>query len=279
MGADATDSNAPDSNAPDSNAPDSNAPDSNAPDSNAPDRESPDYAILIPARYGSERLQGKVLLAESGKYLIQHVYEQAMRARDVRTVLVLTDDDRVEDAVISFGGRVRMTGAQHASGTDRCAEAARSLDEAVVVNVQGDEPLFEPGDLEALARAVAHEGADIATLGWPFGNEALLEDPHAVKAIVGEDGWALDFCRSAERARRLHIECKATILHHVGIYAFRRDRLLEFADMDATPRETAEHLEQLRAVENGWRVKVLPATVPAFGVDTRADYEAFLARL
>lgn len=241
-----------------------------------PAHTRPGYAILIPARYASERLPGKVLLAESGKYLIQHVYERALEAVGASTVLVLTDDDRVEQAVLSFGGAVRRTRADHTSGTDRCAEAAETLTEAVIVNVQGDEPLFTPGDLEALARAVAVEGADIATLGWPFAEGALMDDPHAVKAVVGRDGWALDFCRDAETAQRGARAGGGAVLHHVGIYAFRRDRLLAFPRLAPTRREQVERLEQLRALENGWRIRVLPASAAAFGVDTRADYDAFL---
>jgi len=237
------------------------------------------YAVLIPARYASKRLPGKVLLAESGKYLIQHVYERALEAEGASTVLVLTDDDRVERAVASFGGAVRRTRAEHTSGTDRCAEAAAQLSEAVIVNVQGDEPLFAPRDLEALAQAVAVEGADIATLGWPFADAAHLADPHAVKAVVGPDGWALDFCRDAETAARRARSGAGTILHHVGIYAFRRDRLLAFPQLAATAREQEERLEQLRALESGWRIKVLPASAAAFGIDTRADYDAFLGGL
>ena len=240
---------------------------------------SPGYAILIPARLGSERLPGKVLLDESGKPLIQHVQERALEAPGATTVLVLTDDERVRDAVAAFGGAVRITRADHASGTDRCAEAAADLDEAVVVNVQGDEPLFQPADLAALARAVSEEGADIATLGWPFASEAEMDDPHAVKAVVGGEGWALDFCRGAEPAHATAAAHGGHIWHHVGIYAFRRDRLLAFPDMAATPRERSERLEQLRALENGWRIKVLRASAPAFGIDTRADYDAFLARI
>jgi len=172
-----------------------------------------------------------------------------------------------------------MTRRDHASGTDRCAEAACGLAESVVVNVQGDEPFFEPGDLAALARAVAFDGADIATLGHPFADERAALDPHAVKALRDGQGWAVGFCRTlpgeAERGRLGH----PTLLHHVGIYAFRRERLLAFARLPATPGERREHLEQLRALEHGWRIAVLDASAPAFGVDTRADYEAFLEQL
>ena len=237
------------------------------------------YAILIPARYGSERLPGKVLLAESGKPLIQHVVERALQAPGHPRVLVLTDDDRVEAAVRAFGGAVRRTRPDHASGTDRCAEAAADLPEAVVVDVQGDEPLFDPQDLTALARAVAEEGADIATLGWPFADREHAADPHAVKAIRDAEGWAVGFCRSLADAEALanRSAVPLAVLHHVGIYAFRRERLAAFPALPRTAGEVRERLEQLRALEHGWRIRVLDASAPAFGVDTRADYEAFLA--
>lgn len=191
-------------------------------------------------------------------------------------MIVLTDDDRVEAAVRAFGGSVRRTRPDHASGTDRCAEAAADLDEDVVVNVQGDEPLLAPQDLGALAAAVAGTGADIATLGWPFENPDAMDDPHAVKAVRDEAGWALGFTRQAGRARDLAAE-GGTILHHVGIYAFRRERLLAFPGLPRTDGEVSERLEQLRALEHGWRLQVLDASGPAFGIDVRADYDRFLA--
>jgi 3-deoxy-manno-octulosonate cytidylyltransferase (CMP-KDO synthetase) len=239
------------------------------------------YAILIPARFASERLPGKVLLRESGRPLVQHVVERAWSAPGSPRVIVLTDDERVEEAVRAFGGEVLRTSPSHASGTDRCAEAARALAQEVLVDVQGDEPLFEPRDLARLARAVAEEGADIATLGWPFADRAQAADLHAVKAVRDAAGWALGFCRRLEDAEALAAGGRPPheILHHVGIYAFRRGRLLAFPDLPRSAREAAERLEQLRALEQGWRIRVLDASAPAFGVDTRADYEAFLRRL
>lgn len=216
-----------------------------------------------------------MLLAESGKPLIQHVVERAAQAPGRPRVIVLTDDDRVEAAVRAFGGEVRRTRSDHASGTDRCAEAAADLVEGVVVNVQGDEPLVEPDDIAALAAAVAEGDADIATLGWPFAEDADLADPHAVKAVRDAEGRALGFTRREDRARALAAG-GGEILHHVGIYAFRRDRLLAFPALPRTPGEVEERLEQLRALEHGWRIRVLDASAPAFGIDTRADYEAFL---
>jgi len=234
------------------------------------------YAILIPARHASTRLPGKMLLRESGKPLIQHVVERAAQAPGRPRVLVLTDDERILAVVHrEVGAEARMTRADHASGTDRCAEAAADLAEEVIVNVQGDEPLFAPEDLTALAAAVA-DGADIATLGWPFADEDAMADPHAVKAVVDADGWAVDFTRDADRALAFREAEGDAVLHHVGIYAFRRERLLAFPGLEPTVRERLERLEQLRALEHGWRIRVLPASAPAFGIDTRADYDRFL---
>lgn len=236
------------------------------------------YAVLIPARYGSTRLAAKALLRESGKYLVQHVYERALQAPGVSLVLVLTDDERVAEAVRSFGGGVRMTSAAHVSGTDRCAEAAADLPHQVIVNVQGDEPLFAPADLGQLAAAVA-AGADIATLGAPFDSEGARRALSAVKALVGPEGLAVGFQRawpSPAEQRRLGAE---QVWHHVGIYAFARSRLLEFPRLKPSEGEQRERLEQLRALEHGWRIRVLPASAPGFGIDTREDYDAFLRRL
>lgn len=235
----------------------------------------PAYAVLIPARYASTRLPGKVLLRESGKFLVQHVQERAEAAPGGPLVLVLTDDDRVEEAVRSYGGAVLRTRSDHVSGTDRCAEAAAGLDVEVVLNLQADEPLIEPADLGRLAE-VAGGGADLATLGYAFPDAEAEQDENAVKAIVLPSGRAEDFRRTApseaERAGRL-------VWHHLGIYAWPREGLLRFAALPPSPRERAERLEQLRALEDGWRIDVLEASRPALGVDTRADYERFLAIL
>jgi 3-deoxy-manno-octulosonate cytidylyltransferase (CMP-KDO synthetase) len=236
------------------------------------------YAVLIPARYGSTRLPAKALLRESGKYLVQHVYERALGAPGATEVVVLTDDDRVEAAVRSFGGRVVRTSPLHRSGTDRCAEAARDRDEAVIVDLQGDEPFFAPEDLARLARAVL-DGADLATLGAPFADDAARENPSCVKALVDAGGHAVAFQRSWPAHEQRVALGAARVLHHLGLYAFRRDRLLEFPSLPETEGERRERLEQLRALEHGWRIRVLDASAPAFGVDTRADYDEFLRRL
>jgi 3-deoxy-manno-octulosonate cytidylyltransferase (CMP-KDO synthetase) len=232
------------------------------------------YAVLVPARYGSTRLPGKMLLRETGKYLVQHTHERALAAPGRPRVLVLTDDGRVEAAVRSFGGEVLRTRADHASGTDRCAEAAARLTEPVVVNLQGDEPLIEPQDLFRLAQAVSTDEADLATLAYPFQHESDMVPPQVVKALRRADGLAADFRRSVPTPAERH---GVDVLHHVGVYAFRRERLLDFAALPPSPREVSERLEQLRALENGWRVRVLTASRPGFGIDTREDYERFVA--
>jgi 3-deoxy-manno-octulosonate cytidylyltransferase (CMP-KDO synthetase) len=237
------------------------------------------YVVLIPARYASTRLPGKPLLCASGRYLVQHVQERALLAPGRPRAIVLTDDERIEAAVRSYGGEVRRTRSDHVSGTDRCAEAARGLTEEVVVNLQGDEPLVEPGDLARLAARAAEAGVDVATLGSAFEDEAGQGDPNAVKALVDAEGFAHDFLRERPPATRLAGPPALVALHHVGIYAFRRERLLDFAALAPTPRERAERLEQLRALEHGWRIAVLPASRPGFGIDTPADYAAFLRTL
>lgn len=235
-----------------------------------------DYAILVPARWASKRLPGKVLLDESGKPLVQHVVERALRAPGATRVLVLTDDDRVEKAVRAFGGEVMRTSPRHPSGTDRCAEAAPRAGAPVLVNLQADEPLVEPGDLARLAEAAARSDVDLATLGHPFADASEEADTNSVKAVVAPDGFARDFRREPpDEGAREGLE----VLHHVGIYAWRLERLLAFAALPPSPREREERLEQLRALENGWRIRVLGATRPALGIDTRADYESFLREI
>ena len=154
-------------------------------------------AIVIPARYASTRLPAKALLRETGKYLVQHVYEQARRVRGVEAVIVATDDTRIVSAVESFGGRAVMTRKDHPSGTDRVAEVARSLDVDVVVNVQGDEPLIDPESLELLVRLLRDEPkAEMATLAMPIADEETYRNPNCVKVVCGESGRALYFSRN-----------------------------------------------------------------------------------
>jgi 3-deoxy-D-manno-octulosonate cytidylyltransferase len=237
------------------------------------------YAVVIPARYGSTRLPAKALLAETGKPLVQHTAEQAARAPGVARVIVATDDDRIEAAVRQFGGEVARTDPGHESGTSRCAEVAgrRDLDGIdVIVNVQGDEPQFEPTDLARLAQAAARPGVDIATLAHPIATLTEANKPSLVKVVLRADGTALYFSRSPIPFDREHGRAADGALGHVGIYAFRRQRLLDYVRLPESLLAKLESLEQLRALEAGWTIAVLPAAMPAAGIDTPEDYRRFV---
>lgn len=235
----------------------------------------PRFAILVPARLGSTRLPEKVLAPLGDRFLLQATLERARQTRGATVVLALVDDDRVEARVRALGLPVRRTRADHVSGTDRCAEAAATLDVDAVINLQADEPLVDPLDLEDLAAAVLEEGADMATLAHPFLDDGARTSSAAVKALVDEDGWAVGFQRVFPSAAEQHARKAVAVLHHLGVYAFRRERLLEFSRLAPSPGEQRERLEQLRALERGWRIRVLRARAPGFGVDTPED----LARL
>lgn len=236
-----------------------------------------DYAVVIPARLASTRLPEKALLKETGKYLVQHVVERARSAPGVSRVVVAVDDPRVEAAVKSFGGEAVRTDPAHESGTARCAEVARSLSSSVVVNVQGDEPLFEPNDLARLAEAASRDGIDMATLAYPLADPTEVSKSSVVKVVLRADGTALYFSRAPIPFDRATGSGSREALAHVGIYAFRRSRLLDYVRLPAGHLAALESLEQLRALEQGWRIAVLPAAKPAFGIDTPEDYRRFVA--
>ena len=237
-------------------------------------------AVVIPARFASTRLPGKPLLRATGKYLIQHVYERARQAAGV--VVVATDDARIADAVRGFGGTAVITRADHPSGTDRVAEAAAGLDADVVVNLQGDEPLFDPAGVGQLIRLLGERPtADVATLAAPIRDVATYESPNAVKVVCDDGGRALYFSRSPvpfcrDAAPDFHADPPRYRLH-VGVYAFRRAALLRLAGLPPHPLEQAEKLEQLRWLGAG--ATVLVGSVPAAhrGIDTPEDYAAFVA--
>lgn len=237
------------------------------------------FAVLIPARLASTRLPEKVLAPVGSRTLLQCVYERAQEIPGAEDVLVLTDSDRVASHVRGFGGAVLRTRADHPSGTDRCAEAAASLEVDVVVNLQGDEPLFEPRDIAALAAAAAEEGADMATLGHPFANDAQRASEHAVKVLVDGHGFATGFQRAWPDEATCRSLGAVHVWHHLGVYAFRRPRLRAFPDLPPTEAEQRERLEQLRAMGAGWGIRVLPSSEPAFGVDTQEDLDELRRRV
>jgi 3-deoxy-manno-octulosonate cytidylyltransferase (CMP-KDO synthetase) len=223
--------------------------------------------LVIPARLHSTRLPRKVLLRETGKYLVQHVYERALRVRGASEVVVAADDPSVAEAVRGFGGRVVMTSPDHASGSDRAAEVARGRDATLVVNLQADEPELEPADVDALIEAMA-VGAEMGTLVHDGLTEEDQRTPSVVKAVVDADGWAVDFRR----------EPTPGALVHLGIYAFRSDFLQVYTRLPPTAREKERRLEQLRALDHGHRILAVRARHRGIGIDTPEDYAAFVRR-
>ncbi|MBM4019634.1 MAG: 3-deoxy-manno-octulosonate cytidylyltransferase [Planctomycetes bacterium] len=235
---------------------------------------------VIPARYGSKRFPGKPLASDTGKPLIQHVYEVAARARRVDAVVVATDDERIRAAVERFGGRAVKTRPDHPCGTNRAAEAAAAFPDAeIVVNFQGDEPELEPALLDLLVEAMEADPAiEAATLAGPL-QPGELADPNAVKVVLAASGDALYFSRAPiPWARDGEAERRSALLKHFGIYAYRAAALRHYASLPQTPLERTEKLEQLRWLENGRRMRVLATGSRPAGIDTPESYAAFVAR-
>jgi 3-deoxy-manno-octulosonate cytidylyltransferase (CMP-KDO synthetase) len=238
-------------------------------------------AIVIPARYASSRLPGKPLLKQTGKYLVQHVYERACQARRARDVVVATDDPRIVAAVEGFGGRVVLTRRDHPSGTDRVAEVARGLDADVIVNLQGDEPLVDPDALDLLPELLERDAtAEMATLAVPLRSAEPWQNPNCVKVVCDRGGRALYFSRSpvpfVRDGRPDFTADPPRFLQHLGLYAYRRDFLLRLASLPPAPLEQLEKLEQLRVLDFGYRIQVGVVRHAAIGVDTYADYQQFV---
>jgi len=239
-------------------------------------------AIIIPARYASSRLPGKPLLRETGKYLIQHVYEQACQVRNVSTVAVATDDTRIVAAVESFGGRVIMTRRNHPSGTDRVAEAAQQVEAELILNLQGDEPLIDPASLELLLQLLERDQeAEMATLAVPISSMEQWHNPNCVKVVRDITGRALYFSRSpipfVRDGQPDFNKRPARFLQHLGVYGYRRPFLHSLAALPAEPLEQLEKLEQLRVLALGRQIQVGVVEHAASGVDTYDDYQRFVA--
>jgi 3-deoxy-manno-octulosonate cytidylyltransferase (CMP-KDO synthetase) len=238
---------------------------------------------VIPARYASTRLPGKPLVSLAGKPMIQRVWERVRKAASISEVVVATDDERIRQAVEGFGGKVAMTRSDHRSGTERVAEvAAAHADAEILVNVQGDEPLIEPAAVDAAVDAIVSDDAvNVATLAVPIATPADIMDPNIVKAVLDFDGNALYFSRAPipwvrDRGAPVHVRP----LKHLGLYAFRRAALLEFATFPQGDLERIEQLEQLRWLENGYHIRVIETEYDSVSVDMPEDVtrvEALLA--
>ena len=239
-------------------------------------------AAIIPARYASTRFPGKPLANETGKPLIQHVYEAVRGARLVERVLVATDDLRIAEAVRAFGGEAVMTRPEHPSGTDRVAEVAGKLDVELVINVQGDEPDMDPNSIDALVELMrARPDAVMGSLACRFKRAEDVLNPACVKVVLDANGYALYFSRSVipyPRDARGQIESPGNWLLHLGIYAYRPEFLVRLTRMPPAELERAEQLEQLRALYAG--AKIAMAVVPheSTGIDTPEQYAAFVER-
>src|SRR5262249_30181918 len=234
------------------------------------------------ARYGSRRLPGKPLLRQTGKYLVQHVYERACQATRAGTVVVATDDPRIVAAVEGFGGRVLLTRRDHARGTHRPAEAARRLDADRVVTLQGDEPLVDPAALDLLPQLLERDPeADMATLAVPAAGPEQWQDPNCVKVVRDAAGRALYFSRSpiphVRDGRPSFAARPPRFLQHLGVYAYRRRFLLSLATLPPEPLEELEKLEQLRVLALGRRIQVGVVEHAGRGVDTYDDDLRFVA--
>lgn len=235
--------------------------------------------VVIPARYGSTRFPAKILASKTGKPLVQHVAERAKLASRVREVIVATDDARIVEALRPFGTRAVMTSPEHQSGTDRIAEVAQGLSDDIIINVQGDEPEIEPEIINALIERLEQSSDDMATAATAFPDHADVADPNLVKVVTDRDGRAIYFSRSPVPFWRDRTSGNPPAYYlHLGIYAYRREFLLQFSSWPPTPLEHAEKLEQLRALEHGRSIYVLTVARATHGIDTAEQYDDFVRR-
>ena len=241
------------------------------------------FKVVIPARYASTRLPGKPLLQLAGRPMLQHVHECARRS-GAQEIVVATDDRRIETAATAFGAQVCMTSAEHSSGTERLSEVVESLgwqQDAIVVNLQGDEPMMPPALIRQVAGNLAsHEAAAIATLASPVTDSGQMTDPNVVKVVLDRAGFALYFSRAPipwrrdSEAGQQPGDGYGNGLHHIGMYAYRAGFLQRFKQLEPSPLEAVEKLEQLRALWHGLKIHVGIATaLPGPGVDTEADLQ------
>ncbi len=241
-------------------------------------------AGIIPARYASSRFPGKPLADIGGKSMIQRVYEQVSGSKSLDTIVVATDDERIASHVEAFGGKAVMTGAHHPSGTDRCFDALQQLAPGYkyVINIQGDEPFIDPAQIDELAAVLADGTTEIATQMIPVANNEELFDRGEVKIVLNTQMEALYFSRMVipfikgidEKEWHLHHK----YFRHVGMYAYRTDILERLTELSVSSLEQAESLEQLRWLENGYKIKCVPTTYDSHCVDSPADIEKVIKR-
>jgi 3-deoxy-manno-octulosonate cytidylyltransferase (CMP-KDO synthetase) len=237
--------------------------------------------VVIPARYGSTRFPGKILACKTGRPLVQHVVDQVRRCARVREVVVATDDTRIVEALRPYETRCVMTSPAHQSGTDRIAEVARGLNDDIIVNVQGDEPEIEPDIVDRLIQRMELHDDDMATACTTFASLDDVKNPNLVKVVCSLSGQAIYFSRSVipfDRDGTVSAADAAVWRLHLGIYAYRRSFLLDFSSWAPTLLEKTEKLEQLRALEHGKKIYVMPVIRATHGIDTPEQYEEFVRR-
>lgn len=236
--------------------------------------EKGNVLAVIPARYGSTRLPAKVLLKDSGKYLMQHTYEQLLKCRRVSRIIIAADDRRVMKAAREFGAEALLTSKLHNCGTERIAEVARNLPYQYIINVQADEPRIDPKAVDKVVSILQrHKNIAIATLAAPM-NKKDISDPNKVKVFLGRNNLAVSFKRLINNSELLPHNLKP--YRHIGIYGYRKDALLRFIKLPPTESEKELRLEQLRALENGFKIKVALIKQAFYGIDTPQDYQTFL---
>jgi 3-deoxy-manno-octulosonate cytidylyltransferase (CMP-KDO synthetase) len=228
---------------------------------------------VIPARFASTRFPGKVLAQIAAKTMLEHVYERASLSTYLTSVIIATDDDRIRTVARSFGARVRMTRSDHLSGTDRAAEVASAEDAEIFVNIQGDEPLISPDAIDAAILPLVHEpDLVMGTLKKRIEDPREITDPNVVKVVTNRSGDAVYFSRCAIPFAR-EPSGRTPYFKHIGLYVYRRDFLLAYPALPVGPLEAAERLEQLRALENGFSIRVVETEYESLGVDTPRDLE------
>ncbi|HVO98659.1 MAG TPA: 3-deoxy-manno-octulosonate cytidylyltransferase [Bryobacteraceae bacterium] len=228
---------------------------------------------MIPARYASSRFPGKALVSIAGKSMLQHVWERASQARYLTSLVIATDDERIRAEAEKFHARVMMTRSDHPSGTDRAAEIASASNAEIIVNIQGDEPLIDPAAIDAAVLGLM-DGDEIpmGTLKKKIDRPEELANPNVVKVVTDRLGNAIYFSRAA--IPHVRSDGAAPVcFKHIGLYVYRRDFLLNYSDLPVGPLEQAERLEQLRALENGFKIRVVETEYESLGVDTPEDWE------
>ena len=242
--------------------------------------------IVIPARLDSSRLPKKVLLDLKGKTVIQRVYEQCLKVKNIDGVYIATDSTEIEGVCRSFTDHIILTKSSHQSGTDRIGEAVVGIDCDIVVNVQGDEPFIDPNLIEELVHSFDHDQVSMASAMSKIENIKDLQDPNVVKVVVDTQNNAIYFSRAPIPFPRDHQEIiysneelkKHNFFRHIGIYGYKKDFLAKYIEMDQTNLEKLEKLEQLRVIENGFKIKMIEAATSLVGIDTQEDYEEALKK-